>query len=498
MKTLVIVMGLAMLASASYPMGRMQRTNFMKSVINSQANTKGNAAECNICKMLYTFVANIANEEEPVIQKKVDALCADLGPLASVCTSMVNSYLPTMIKGLQSDKDENEVCSVLIKACPSSVAMRVPQVLKPQGDFECTVCDVLYEVIAGMAQQDEPQILAACDDVCKKLGPLDSVCESLVNQYVPQMIKAIQGGADQTKVCVDMLGLCSSKKVEVKPVVAAKIKPIVTDDISCTICEVLYSVIAGMAGSSEPEIQKECDSACDKLGFLASTCKDLVNEYLPKMVSAIQSGSTESEVCGSLLGLCDSKAVVPVNKEVLKLTVTPVGDGVGCTICDVLFQVIASMAEKYNQTDIINACDSACQDLGPLDSICEGFVKQYVPEMIKAVEDGSGQSEVCATLLGLCSSKKAVVMPKPAPAALPIQNSNFITCEVCKLIVDLLTTAVKDHDQSILGDLEKVCDIVPGSFKSECTTLIQKYGTELLNDIINGAGDKACSLVGLC
>ena len=103
--------------------------------------------------MLYTFVAGIANEEEPVIQKKVDALCNDLGPLASMCVNMVNSNLPTLIKGLQSDKDENEVCGVLIHACPSSVAMRVPQVLKPQvnvalgqtGDngFPCTFCSIM-------------------------------------------------------------------------------------------------------------------------------------------------------------------------------------------------------------------------------------------------------------------------------------------------------------------------------------------------------------------
>ena len=94
-------------------------------------------------------------------------------------------------------------------------------------------------------------------------------------------------------------------------------------------------------------------------------------------------------------------------------------------------------------------------------------------------------------------SAAVVVASKPAEP-LPIQNANFITCEVCKLLVHLLTKAVNEHDEGVLHDLAKVCHIMPGHFRHECTKLIEKDGAKLLEEIIKGAGGEACKLVRLC
>jgi len=270
--------------------------------------------------------------------------------------------------------------------------------------------------------------------------------------------------------------------VVIKPAVAKVVKS--GGAIECEICKVLYTVAAQYINQEEPTIQKYADEACDALGPFADTCKQYVNQYLPQIVAAIKSGSSEDEVCTNLLGLCSSKA----NSMILKPVVAKVvksGGAIECEICKVLYTVAAQYINEEEPT-IQKYADEACDALGPFADTCKTYVNQYLPQIVAAIKSGSSEDEVCTDLLGLCSSK----------AALPIQNGNIIECEICKLIVKLLAEAVADHNTAILNDLAKVCDVFPSSWKSKCVEIVNQYGAEVIKMIEDGAADKACDVIG--
>jgi hypothetical protein len=73
--------------------------------------------------------------------------------------------------------------------------------------IECEVCHIIYELIVQYASDDEPTIQQYCDDACKKLGFLDSVCESLVAQYLPDLVNYVKQGKTEDEAC-SAVGLC--------------------------------------------------------------------------------------------------------------------------------------------------------------------------------------------------------------------------------------------------------------------------------------------------
>lgn len=65
-------------------------------------------------------------------------------------------------------------------------------------------------------------------------------------------------------------------------------------------------------------------------------------------------------------------------------------------------------------------------------------------------------------------------------------------CSVCTTVVDYLDKLLEedDVDHEITRLVEKVCTVVPGTFKGQCTTLIETYGPYLLEMIGQTADSK--------
>jgi len=53
--------------------------------------------------------------------------------------------------------------------------------------------------------------------------------------------------------------------------------------------------------------------------------------------------------------------------------------------------------------------------------------------------------------------------------------------------------------QDIIKAVEQVCSILPSQYQSECDTLIQEYGQEIIQVLINKLSPQIlCSTIGLC
>jgi len=79
--------------------------------------------------------------------------------------------------------------------------------------LNCTICKLVMTQIENLLTQNasQAQIIKYIDDhVCKPLGPLDSICETLMNTYGPQAIKLLANKVDPEKVC-EIIGMCTNK-----------------------------------------------------------------------------------------------------------------------------------------------------------------------------------------------------------------------------------------------------------------------------------------------
>lgn len=161
------------------------------------------SAECAICEFLVKEIeAELAkNSTEAAIMKKLDAVCSHLGAIKAECTAVVNQYGPQIIALLEQKEDPQTVCTQ-VKACKTAARKVAPVA----ATAECAICEFLIkEVEARLASnKTETEIEADLDKVCGHLGAIKAECTAVVNQYLPQMIQALENKEDPQTVCTQV------------------------------------------------------------------------------------------------------------------------------------------------------------------------------------------------------------------------------------------------------------------------------------------------------
>jgi hypothetical protein len=139
-------------------------------------------------------------------------------------------------------------------------------------------------------------------------------CQTLVNEYAPQMAQRIFQGYPAGVVFKDN-GLCVSAQKQ--KLVEAKTQ----DGVMCTICTLIVGYTEDRLGSnsSVADIEKFLNTTvCGFLpSFLRPECAALVDEYAPEIAEKIFKGYPASVVCKDI-GLCSSPRTA-VARPLLKL-----------------------------------------------------------------------------------------------------------------------------------------------------------------------------------
>jgi hypothetical protein len=258
--------------------------------------------------------------------------------------------------------------------------------------------------------------------------------------------------------------------------------------IECEICEYMIKIIGELGTDEEPKIEEVVDKVCSKLGsFFEKACDALVRSYLPKLLDALKNGATEQEAC-SVIRMCSSKkaAVAPVVAKQTK--------GVECTLCETLVKAAAQYVGQ-DQSVIEQKLEEFCSHLSILSGPCDDLVKEYIPEIIKYLEEGQTADEVCQKI-GLCSSR--IAAQKAFMAHLTGQTKG-VTCdlcdEVCKWIEDY---GANKGIEAIEHYVDGKCDDLP-FIGSECKDLVNKWLNKLVPLLQKDLPpQKVCDDVHLC
>ncbi|KAL5469522.1 hypothetical protein EMCRGX_G030785 [Ephydatia muelleri] len=273
------------------------------------------ALECTICeaivKIVDSYVENNATEQEALAA--LENLCNDLGPIASLCTGLVDTYFPAIWNLLIKETDPATVCTEIglcsalkTKAKELKVSHPQPKEGKVDGALECTICEAIVKLADSYVENNatEQEALAALENLCNSLGPIASLCTGLVDTYFPAIWNLLIQETDPTTVCTE-IGLCSALKTKAKELKPKEGK--VDGALECTICEAIVKIADSYVenNATEQEALAALENLCNDLGPIASLCTGLVDTYFPAIWALLIKETDPATVCTEI-GLCSA------------------------------------------------------------------------------------------------------------------------------------------------------------------------------------------------
>ena len=363
---------------------------------------------------------------------------------------------------------------------------------KPEGAIECTVCTLIVQ----FAEQELTQNSTVSeiekfleDKVCGLLPSfLKDPCDSLVEQYGPQLAQDIQKDQPPSKVCGEV-HLCntSNNTAVVKPELMVKLQKPFPESVECNLCDLIINYAENFLDSNATiaDIENFVNhTLCSLLpSFLKDPCQNLVDEYLPEIVDGLDKKYPASKICADI-GLCQNStaAVNPavVKPELMMKLQKPFPESVECNLCDLIINYAENFLDS-NATiaDIENFVNHTLCSLLPsfLKDPCQNLVDEYLPEIVDGLDKKYPASKICADI-GLCQNSTLVVKPelmvklqKPAPAT-------SVGCNLCQLIINYAESELDSN--STIQEIEQflnnsLCNLLPSFLKDPCDELVDEY-----------------------
>jgi len=200
-----------------------------------------------------------------------------------------------------------------------------------------------------------------------------------------------------------------------------------------------------------------------------------------------------------------------------------------CYACPILIEMIEKLVadDPSLLTTLETDADAFCEKL-PIPAsykvYCLNFTEAALPDLINALEKDLPPSKVCADALHCTTSDvnsiRLTKLTKPI-ARLPLVKLNKasygkiqmvklnkpkaavggIECEGCESLLKMIDAQLSDANfqKEILSDILKVCSSVPVQYQTQCTSLVNQYGNELLQEAAKELNPTtACAALNLC
>jgi uncharacterized protein (DUF433 family) len=229
---------------------------------------------------------------------------------------LVDKYVKEIIELLQSGATADVICEK-IGMCDSAVKkiqlvklMPVKKVVKSPQFGECDICKLIVEAAQGLLGLGVDEIQQKLDDVCSGIPFVGGECKKLVAKYVNEIVAYLKAGKTTDEVC-KLISLCSKfdqnlmnqihvRAMSIAAELKAKRQP---KDFTCDLCVEIAGEVGKYLNDDESQIVAQLESYCSYLGPLASTCKQMVDEYVPKLIGYLNDGKSDKEACQEI-GLC--------------------------------------------------------------------------------------------------------------------------------------------------------------------------------------------------
>jgi len=504
---------------------------------------------CDFCQDIITDLKNFvtAGATKSTIQGYMNRACEFLPDAFSrtTCKEVADHYLDELISMADMSLDPSTSCALLglcgskkdlnqipavsavvepLKTSFARVSLSAAKVpVKAEESPFCSDCKTLIATIKSEIDDKSNQaaMTNALEGECAQIGgDLAAECKTLVDMFVPQMVGLIDEELTND-LCV-MVGLCKNASVTItmktvvdkaRAVFVQKLRSAgklnqhirgvasrVSADDTCTTCEEVLNTAKLFLNNNSTEQQIESvleDDVCTQLGSFSAMCKEIIEQYMPKLWKQFMDGFDPKTLCGDL-GLCNTTVTIeaPQLSVVKPIQLKPKAtSGPGCALCEFAIEKLESMlSTNATEEEIEKALDKVC-DLLPstVSKECENLVQQYGPAIIKLLVNDAAPATLC-TFLGLCSGTGVQEVT-------PVANLKGEDCIMCTMALTYAKTMLTKNDtvQEIEKALLGSCSSLPQLFVSKCTTMVKQYGPAILKAVAGEISPKdICKEVGLC
>ncbi|XP_072050756.1 uncharacterized protein [Amphiura filiformis] len=461
--------------------------------------------QCAICKMVLGKLADMltSNKTEAEIEKALEKVCSVLpSEYAKDCDDFVTKYTATIIQLLTHEVAPEAVCA-LIQLCSTQQQQVV--LVKPtvDADPQCALCEFIMKEVDSLLSDNatESEITAALSKVCSLLpNTIQSECDSFVEKYVPAIINLLVKQVSPDQIC-SLLKFCTSKSVPLKEILLTKATKVVPKQVAakkvdadenCALCEFVLKEIDQVLSqnATEEEITKVVENICPILpGTLQEQCKSFLDTYGPTLVTLIVQQLDPKKIC-TAIGLC-SKSTKLYKSSPLSGPIK--ANDEECAFCEFIMSELKdlitknSTEENFKVTEEIKtALDDVCSILpSKFKTSCLLFVSDYADAICQLIASGIDPTQIC-TSLGFCSNTITTTDDE---------------CDLCQILVKFVDDYIRSNatEEEIVKGLLDICTILPDNIKSECTDIVNQYGTvipgliaELLSPL------KVCEAISIC
>jgi len=251
--------------------------------------------ECDICKWMVqqVEVQLAANHTEQQIINTLQKQCSVfvISPVVKECQTMVQKYVPQIIQQLEQKQNPNVICKNL-NLCKNTVEL---------GNTRCDICKWIVEQVERelKTNNSEQQIINNVSKQCSIfiLHSAVTECQTLVKQFVPKIIIALENKETPDVICKD-LNLCKKNR-------ATSVNPV--GDTKCDICRWIVEQVEHQLANNQSEqqiintLQKQCSVFI--LHPLVTECQTLVKQNVPKIIIALEKKENPATICKNL-NLC--------------------------------------------------------------------------------------------------------------------------------------------------------------------------------------------------
>ncbi|XP_053547997.1 prosaposin [Bombina bombina] len=324
--------------------------------------------------------------------------------------------------------------------------------------------------------------------------------------------------------------------------------------IPCEICKEIVTVLGNFLkdNTTQSEIEQYLDKACAMFPdpTFASQCKQMVNEYIPLLMNILQEETSNPGVLCCSLGLCKSlqrhlanlkqekpfmtneipeadklKMVYPFIVNVPQLLFpqdkSPPESKNG-DVCKDCLQLIGDVQDSlrsnssFSKKLIENALKDCDVFAGGFSDMCKNYINQYADIAIQMFLQMPAQQicsyagfcaqEAAATPLQLLTPAKTIIPAAKMEPAVKVADvkssvSDSPQCVACELIIKEIDHLLENNrtEDNIRLILEKVCYVVPKSYRQQCIDLVDAYTNALVEILLEEVSPHmACCALGLC
>jgi saposin len=483
-----------------------------------------------VCEFCQNIVADVhkfisSKKTEAQIGRFLASACAIVPNLkaANECKTLVEEYVPEIIDLIVAEMKPRTVCS-LMHLCKNSFADKVrhseistdspPRLIhiplhkdmsgvvgvsksKICRDCSAFIQDIIDQLTDPKYQQEiENEIdVYICDNLPSYMA---KECRNLVDEFLPLAFVFLKQHLNATEEC-ESLGFCISRQVtsDLRQSISDIIAQVMSSSDKCSMCKTAVGEIRMLIRSEtvQTDIKNFIkNDICDNISTMKDACNKMVDEYAQAAFEFLATQLDPDTRCRSL-GFCQS-----VEDSILRFQPAPrlpvatpaVKTSVECVLCEYVMSEVEKILQN-NKTEeaIIKALDAVCDILPKtIRASCEDFVNTYTPAIIIILQSEVTPGEIC-TMLGLC--KNASFHSKA--------STSDDTCIVCETLIQYVEALVDTNAtvQEVEDIIKKICNFLPDTMKTQCDTIIDKYGNDIVRYILGKYSPKQiCTFLKLC